>query len=296
MKAPRSLLAMILLLPLAVWAQDVGLVTVMEGGPLRVIRGVNVLQGVEGMRIHSGDIFESSDKGFAQLEFTGGTIVALGGSTRVLLLNYIGKAGKFALLDGWLKAQTGPSTGASRYDTPLLAATTQDGVLVLHSAPNETEVFVESGSARIGEVGRDGTLRSPSPAKNDQFFSRTAGKSVSDSPRPSPGFVEALPRQFRDTFLSLASRFTGRPPEPARVHAVSYAEIQPWLTVGRLDWRNGLVRRFQSRLSDPAFRRAVEANLKEHPEWQPFLHTDAYKPRNSQKAPGNSDNPGRYPK
>jgi hypothetical protein len=296
MISPRSLLSVMLLLPLAASAQDIGMVTVMEG-QLRVIRGVTVLQGAEGMRIHGSDIIESSDAGFAQLEFAGGTIVALGSSSRVLLSTYAGKAAKVALLDGWLKSQSGSNAGVSRYDTPLLAATTQAGVLVLHSTPSQSDVFVESGSARIGEVSRDGALRTPRPAKQDQFFSRISGKNISDSPRPSADFVGALPRQFRDTFPALASRFTGKPPEPKRAHAVSYSEIQPWLTVARQDWRSGFVRRFQPRLNDPAFRRALEANLKEHPEWEPLLHPELYQPRNSPKTTGNPDpNSGRSAK
>ena len=73
-----SLLAVFLVLTLSATAQEIGTVTLVEG-PLRMIRGATVLQGVEGVRLRLGDIIESSNTGFAQLEFTGGAIVALGG-------------------------------------------------------------------------------------------------------------------------------------------------------------------------------------------------------------------------
>src|ERR1700687_6221874 len=137
MKAVRQLLGVILLLALPAVAQELGALTLVEG-PLRLIRGTTVRKGAEGVRLHQGDILESSAAGFAQLEFSGGTIVALGSSTRVLLFSHTagrdahGNAEQLALLSGWLKTQTGSSSQAYRYDSPLLAATIQNGSLVLH--------------------------------------------------------------------------------------------------------------------------------------------------------------------
>ena len=61
-----SLLAVFLLLTFPATAQEIGTMTLVEG-PLRLIRGATVLQGTEGVRLHTGDIIESSDKGFVQL-------------------------------------------------------------------------------------------------------------------------------------------------------------------------------------------------------------------------------------
>jgi hypothetical protein len=99
--------------PLTVAAQEIATLTLVEG-PLRVIRGTTVLRAGEGVRLHQGDILESANPGFAQLEFAGGTIVALGPSTRVLLFHFpagyaggktTGKAAtaELVLLSGWLK-------------------------------------------------------------------------------------------------------------------------------------------------------------------------------------------------
>ena len=124
--------------------------------------------------------------------------------------------------------------------------------------------------------------------KAGQFASRLAGKDITVSPRPSSPFVESMPRQFRDTFPSLLSRFTGKPPQPKRDHEVTYSEIQPWLTIGQA-WRKGFVKRFQARLNDPAFRKALESHLKDHPEWGPLVHPELYQQKTSPTATGNPD-------
>jgi hypothetical protein len=293
MNAVLALLVLSLLLPISASAQEAGTLTYVEGG-LRVIRGTTVFQAAESMRFRLGDIIESADPGFAQLEFPGGAIVALGPSSRVLLLS--GQAGRavdksaggppaaaLVLLSGWLKGEVSPSTGAHRYATPLLAVTSRDGSVVLHAAA-ATEIFVESGSAAIAVVNPDGNLGGSNLAKGGQFFSRRAGKAVITSPRPDASFVSSVPRPFQDTLPSRLTRFAGkRPAEPRREHEVTYPEIQPWLTIGHA-WRRGFVERFQPRLSDAEFRRAIEAHLSEHPEWDRILHPEKYEPKTAPPA------------
>ncbi|MGB9106732.1 MAG: hypothetical protein WCC59_18405, partial [Terriglobales bacterium] len=216
MKRVLALLALFLSFPLSARTQEAGALTFVEGA-LRVIRGTTVLQAVEGMRLRPGDIFESADPGFAQLEFPGGAIVALGSSTRLFLLSDragrgVEKTGgatpavELVLLSGWLKGEINPNAGAYRYATPALAATSRDGAVVVHAAA-VTEIYVESGSAAIGVVNPDGNLGNSSSTKAGQFFSRRAGKSVITSPRPDPSFVNAMPRPFRDTLPSRLPRF-----------------------------------------------------------------------------------------
>jgi hypothetical protein len=291
MKLRRSLLLVLLWLPLVAVAQQTATLTLVEG-PLRLIRGATVLQGTRGVRVQPGDIIESADAGFVQVEFTGGAVVALGGTTRILILGRVagrnaGSSTELLLLSGWLKSQAPSKAGVYRCDSPLLGATIEDGSLVLHSTAAAAEMFVESGSAHIGEVSSDGNWRDPRIAKAGQFFSRPAGKNVAVSARPSSTFVEAMPRQFRDTLASLASRFTGKPPEPKRDHEVTYSEIQPWLT-SPLAWRKGFVRRFQARLQDSSFRRPLDAHLRDYPEWGPVLHPSDH-PKTSPTALANPD-------
>jgi hypothetical protein len=268
------------LVPIPAVVQDVGTVTFLEGS-LRIIRGTTALQAAEGARLRQGDIIESSEKGFVQLEFAGGAIVALGPLSRMYVLRY-GRGGKsgsdatgaeFVLLSGWLKGQSDTHAGSYRYEGLLLAATTGNGTVVFHQDGNECDVFIESGSAAIAEESTDGNAGKPTAGTAGQFFSRRPGKSLSNSSHPSTAFVEAMPRSFRDALPSRVAHFSGKPAEPKAQHQVSYVEIQPWLTMP-LAWRKGFVDRFKARLKDPEFRKQLEIHSAEHPEWGPILHPE----------------------
>jgi hypothetical protein len=287
------LLILCLLLPVGGAAQEIATVTLVEGA-LQVVRGAAVLQAAEGVRLRQGDILESPAAGFIQLEFVGGTIVALGPSSRAYLLSHPAARGgatagektsaaEMVLLSGWLKGET-PKTGTYRYDTPLLAASTRDGTVLAHASAEGVEIFVESGSAEIGEISPEGNWRAAGTARAGQFFTRRAGKSVTTQARPTPAFVESMPPSFRDTLPSRVSRFAEKRVEPKRDHEVTYSEIQPWLTIGHT-WRKGFVRRFQPRLKDAAFRNALDAHMNMHPEWDPVVHPEKYEPK---AAPANS--------
>jgi hypothetical protein len=286
-----SLAILVFLLPPPAGIQEVATITLVEGS-LRVIRGANVLQGGEGVRLHQGDIIESSDPGFAQLEFSRGAIIALGPATRVYLVS---NAPAMVMLSGWLKCESRSSPGVYRYQAPLLGATTKDGTLLLHAVAGAADMFVESGTANVGEVSPDGTLLHPAPAKAGQFFSRRAGKPATSTSRPDSSFLEAMPPPFRDTLPSRLSRFAGKGIEPRRDHEVSYQEAEPWLNMPRT-WRRGFVERFRPRIKDPAFRRALDAHLGEHPEWDPVLHPEKYQPKPPPTPPAtkpDSSSPGR---
>jgi len=259
-----------LLLSFPASAEEIGTLTMLQGR-LQVIRGVSVLRGAEGMRVQEGDMFETSDPGFAQLELTEGTIVALGGSSRLLLL----RRGDLILLSGWLKGENRATTGANRYNSPLLAATTREGTIVLHANPQVAEMFVESGSAGIAEVTEEGNLSRVFRGKAGEFFSRPKGANLKVSSHLKSTFVEAMPIPFRDTFPSRESVFAGKRVLPVREHEVSYSEIAPWLTIAPA-WRKGFVERFKPRLKDTAFRQALAAHVNDYPEWDPVLHPEKY--------------------
>jgi hypothetical protein len=283
----------LLLWPMPAAAPGIGSATFVEGS-LRLIRGTSVLHGAEGMRLRQGDILETSDKGFVQLEFPGGTVVALGPSSRLYILRYGGgrtagrtgiDAADFVLLAGWLKAESNASTGTYRYESPLLLASVGTGSTVLiHSYEDGCDVFVESGSASIGQVSPDGNSRQPAAAKAGQFFSRRTGKDLISASRPNAAFRDAMPAAFRDTLPSRLVHFADKAVEPKTDHQVSYAEIQAWLTMP-VSWRRGFVDRFAPRLKDSEFRKQLEAHLAQYPEWDPILHPEKHPPENA-PAPG----------
>jgi hypothetical protein len=280
MKRLSRMLLFLSLLPIPAAGQGIGSVTLMEGS-LRVVRGTTVFQAAEGMRLRQGDILESSEKGFAQLEFVGGAIVALGPASRLYIFRH-GQGGKaggetnevdLVLLSGWLKGESKAGAGSYRYESPVLAAATGNGTVVFHSDKSGCDLFVESGSVEVSEVSPEGNSRQPTAGKSGQFFARRAAQNLTSLPRPNPAFVAAMPVPFRDTLPSRLAHFTGKPAEPKAEHLVSYAEIQPWLTMPPA-WRRGLVDRFEPRLSDPEFRKQLEMHVAEYPEWDPILHPE----------------------
>jgi hypothetical protein len=278
MKTVPILLVVVLLLSFSALAQDIGTVTLLDQ-KLRIIRGTTVLQGAEGVRLRQGDIIETAEAGFAQLEFRGGTIVALGPSSRLFLFRHGSNGAELVLLSGWLKGESSAST--SRYDSPLLSVSTVNGAVLLHVDSGGAEIFIESGTPEIDEVSHDGNLSHPTRAKAGQFFTRRVGKDVAVTARPSPGFLQGMPIPFRDTLPSRVARFAAKAVEPKRDHEVSYIEAQPWLTMGRT-WRRDFVERFQSRLKDPEFRQGLEDHLSSHEEWEPILHPENHKTDNPQ--------------
>jgi hypothetical protein len=77
---------------------------------------------------------------------------------------------------------------------------------------------------------------------------------------------------------------------------VTYSEIQPWLSIGQT-WRRGFVERFQPRLKDAGFRRALEDHLTNYPEWDPVLHPEKHLPPPPPTPAHETDSPhGRYPR
>lgn len=265
--------ALALLVSLYAHAQEVGTVTLLKDSPLRVIRGYSVLQGAEGMRLRQGDILETGPAATAQaqLELSGGAVVELGPSSQLLLFSQTASAAELVLLSGWLKGET--TAGVYRYASPLLAATTKGGNVLLHATGDGAEVFVERGAASVS-IGSAAPVAS---AADKIFFTRRAGKPMAVAGRPAQDFVAAMPISFRDVLPPRLSRFAGaKPPVPKTDHDVSYAEIERWLMISP-SWRRGFVERFKPRLQDNAFRQAIETHLSALPEWEPVLHPENHK-------------------
>lgn len=295
MNSPLAVCLALLLAPVSALAQSAGSVTMLEG-PLRLIRGTSVSLGMESMQVRQGDMLETGERAFAQMELAGGAIVALGPSSRLYLLRPSagGKGGDSAaeliLLSGWLKAESGAGAATFRYETLSLAAATGNGALVFHTNESGCDVFVESGAATIDEVTTEGHARDPKPGKAGQFFSHHGGKGVTVLPRPTPAFIDGMPVAFRDTLPSRLAHFKGKPAEPKVQHTVSYPEVEHWLTMPSA-WRHGLVERFEPRLKDSEFRKQLEAHLNQYPEWGPILHPEKHPPENAPASVPNSQSP-----
>jgi hypothetical protein len=260
-------------------SQAIGTLTMIES-ELRIIRGATVFAGVQGARVNRGDMLETGPRGMAQIEF-GPTVIALGSSSRLLLfsdsVSGAGSQAEFVLLSGWLKGELDPKSGSYQFDTPLLAGVIKQGNLVVHAGADSSEIFVESGSASIGQITSGGSASKLRAAKAGDFFARQAGKNLTTATRPAVAFVESMPMPFRDTLPSHPLK--GKAPELSHGREIEYAQLRPWLLMSAR-WRKEFVPRFQSRLSDPTFREELAAHVQEYPEWDPVLHPEKYSGKN----------------
>jgi hypothetical protein len=248
---------------------------------LHIVRGASVFVGVQGALLNVGDMLETGARGLTQLEFSPGSVVALGPSSKLLLFSYSGAAtetqAEFVLLSGWLKGEIDSKSGAYQFDTPLLAGMSKQGSLVVRAGADSSDVFVESGTARVAQVTAAGGVSQFRAVKAGEFFSRRAGKDVTAVNRPAAAFVDSMPVPFRDTLPSHPIK--GKSPALGNGREIEYAQLHPWLRMPPR-WRKELVTRFQSRLSDPSFREELEAHLQEYPEWDPVLHPEKYPNKN----------------
>jgi hypothetical protein len=282
MKMFRVFASLMLAVPLYLSAQTVGTITLREA-PARLIRGTTILQAAEGVRLRPGDILETSEKGFMQVELTDGRIVAVGAASRIMALGRGSQANELVLLTGWMKGESAAGPTPHVYACPRLAASSKGGAVLVHSSPDASEVYFESGPGTVSQVNSDAVKAAPMPAKAGQFFSRRPGKNVVAAPRPDANFVEGMPVPFRDTLPSRLARFSAKAVEPKVDREVNYSDIEPWLKAG-IAWRRGFVERFRPRLKDPAFRKEIEAHLSSLPEWDPILHPENYEPENEPDA------------
>ena len=274
----------VLACPLAAAAADpVATVTLLEG-PATLIRGVARHALAEGVRLQSGDIIEVGDKGLAQMEFTGGAALALGPGTRALaasLSRAKQAAADFYVAQGELKLNWVQQGARLRIVTPLFTLQAAEGIAVMVVGGAEGSLFVESGEARLVGPRAKGEAPAPLRLKSGEFYTVKAEQKAAVAARPSPAFIGALPKVFLDPLPSRMARYKDRQVQPRRLDVVSYPEVETWLKAP-LEIRRPLLARFQSRATDPAFRSALVANLKFHPEWDPILFPEKYQPTEAQ--------------
>jgi hypothetical protein len=278
-----------LALPLIALAQPMATVTILEG-EAALLRGTTRYVLLEGVRLAPGDIVHTADKTFVHLEFTDGSRIDLGANTRLLSVAAPASRGvksagtnELFLLSGLMKFSGGKTMNTKhRYATPHFTLTASESVAVVQIAATDAAVFIESGEVDLAELGPK-TSSAPQRLRPGEFYSRKNGQKSTIAARPSQAFVGALPRTFLETIPSRLSRFKDRETAPKRADEITYADVETWLKTSR-NVRRPLVQRWRSRATDPAFRNALIANLKDHREWDPILFPEKYKPQ-EKKAP-----------
>ena len=243
-----------------------GLVSIADGDPFTIVRGDTLLNGSKGVTLLAGDIVETGPGAFLAIESQGGNLVGIGPSTGVYFLPR-GDVTALLVLKGWVKVDV--RSEAMRVAGRRLGIQGHQAVIVLFADEQSDAVFDEQGSARL--LLRDDTAtRLDKETGANQFFHRGDRTGLDSRLRPSAEFVERMPIAFRDPLPGNApTRLTKVAPQLVR--AVTYSDIQTWLTIPR-DWRGGFIERFRARLKDPAFFAAMDAHLALHPEWTTILH------------------------
>jgi hypothetical protein len=274
-------------------AQSLATVTILEGEAF-ILRGAQRLIATEGVTVLRGDILHTGERAFMRLESADGTITDLGAISRLMVAPADRRAragiGDAFLLSGWLKLTAAPKGPPPAVWMPSVEVQEVTGTMVVRVLGDEVDLFVERGDARAA-------LRPAAPPalalKAGEYFVRRSAQRPVVSPRPASNFLAALPPAFRDTLPSRLAKFAGSKVEPKRAAVFTYAEVEDWLTTD-VAVRRHLLPRWRGRLSDAAFRAALVANLRAHPEWDPVLFPEKYKPKDGETGRGKDEKKSPY--
>jgi hypothetical protein len=244
----------------AVAAVDVaGIVTILEGEAL-ITRAATRLRAVEGVRLQVGDIVETGDGTFTQIELVDQTVLQMGPKGRIMVGGAVRLKAERTLyaLSGWFKLSNARKEGnvrAFEFRSPLIEIGLLPGVVVMQLKTNEATLFAERGDLKLVE-------RPGGPAvgvRQGQTYRRTFGA------RGTLGGT--APATFRE-----------REVQPRAAPDFVYADVEPWLKA-ETPFRRQFIERWRSKARDSAFRTALIGNLSSHPEWDPVLFPEKYLPK-----------------
>ncbi|MBV8503101.1 MAG: hypothetical protein JO006_15470 [Paucibacter sp.] len=269
MPQPFRLLLPLLLVCATALAQAAApaLVTISQG-EATLLRDDTRFKLAEGVALKADDIIELGPQALLlRIEYADGSSLLLGPGSRVLVLPKLlaerSKARAY-LLAGWAKFSLAPDAeGMLASGLVDLSGKGSRGVLGLSN--NRAQVFAEGGEWKLrygaGSVAMKGGDFVTVPATGKP---ETAG-------RPSPEFIQALPRAFMDTLPPRAQLFAGKDVPLKSVGTLGYADVRDWLTLPEPAVRRAELARWKSLAREAEFRAALIENLKSHPEWDPIL-------------------------
>jgi hypothetical protein len=243
----------------------VGLVSFAEGEPFAMVRHDTLMTGSKGVRLLAGDFIETGPGALLVITGSEGTLIGLGPFTDVYFIERAEVTTLF-VLRGWVKVDV--KSAPIRIVGTRLGIQGHEAVMLLSVDDRSEAVFDEQGATTILLPEAAATLVSKETGAN-HFFLREDRHDVVSRLSPSVEFVGKMPIAFRDPLPG--SIKLPEPVPPRVVRAVTYSDIQTWLTIPR-EWRGGFIGRFRGRLKDPAFFAAMDAHQRLFPEWKPILH------------------------
>ncbi len=257
-------------------AAPVALVTI-QNGAATALRDENKLAVVEGAAILPGDILELTPQALLlKLEFNDGAGLLMGPGSRVLISPRLAgdrSGARVYVLAGWAKLSAPPNVTFKL--TSAQADLQGSGAsAVLGQGTNGVQVFAENGEWQLKHAGAP-TL----PLKRGDFAVLASGAARFDaSGRPTPQFLQSLPRAFMDTLPSRAAMFQGKSVTLKALGPVTYADAKDWIDAEPA-LRRAEISRWRALARDEEVRQTLIADLKNHPEWEPVLFPSAPKPK-----------------
>lgn len=261
----------------AVAAEAAGVVTILEGEAL-IVRAASRLRAAEGVRVAAGDIVETGDGAFVQMELADQTVLQMGPKSRVMVGGPVWLKAERVLyaLSGWFKLSNARKDGnvrAFELRTPLIEIGLLPGVVVMQLKPTEVTLFAERGDLKL--IERPATAIG---VRQGQTYRRSAGGRGSASSATPAAFVAEMPRPFRDSLPLRADKFRGREVVARPAPDFDYADVEAWLKA-ESPFRRQFIARWRGKARGAEFRRALIANLSAHPEWDPVLFPEKYLPK-----------------
>jgi hypothetical protein len=259
-------------------ADVVGTVTILEGEAL-IVRAASRLRAAEGVRLAQGDIVETGDGSFAQIELAEQTVLQMGPKSKVMLGGPVRLKAERTLyaLGGWFKLSNARKDGnvrAFEWRSPLIEIGLLPGVVTMQLKPNEVTLFAERGDLKLLE--RPGGVAVG--VRQGQTYRRSAGVKGTLTTATPTAFVAEMPRAFRDSLPLRADKFRDREVTARAAPDFVYADVEPWLK-SETPFRRQFIERWRAKARDTEFRRALIANLPSHPEWDPVLFPEKYLPK-----------------
>jgi len=266
-------------------AADVaGTITILEGEAL-ITRAAGRWRAAEGVRLQLGDIVETGDGAFVQVELVEQTVLGIGPNARVMVGGPVRLKAERALyaLGGWYKLTNARKDGNARafeFRSPLLEIGLLPGVVVMQLKASDATVFAERGDLKLVERPAGSALG----LRQGQTYRRPAGSAKgSVGASPPATFLAELPRPFRDSLPLRADKFHDREVQPKAAPDFTYADVEAWLN-SESPFRRQFIERWRVKARDPEFRRGLIAGLPSHPEWDPVLFPEKYLPKDPAKA------------
>ncbi|WP_304306979.1 hypothetical protein [Pseudacidovorax intermedius] len=260
----------------ALAAGPVAIATLVEG-EAHLLRESGRFLLAPGVALQSGDLVETvANARLLRLEYADGPVVDLGPASQAMVEARLGAgnrgpAARLYLRQGWAKLSKAPSArGVVSLLTSDAILTGEGGSQVVQAADSRTQVFAESGKARVETRGKRD--QEPIELGSGRLFDSA---DWTERPRPDAAFVRAVPPSFLDPLPLRAARFKDRPVDAERVGDLRYEDVAGWLQAEPA-LRARLAERWRGLAKKPDFRAALAANMKRHPEWDRIVFPEKY--------------------